>query len=309
MIFEPIAAIIVSFIGIEGLLAESVEYWIYNSLKIITLLVIVMFGVGYLRTYLPPEKIRDFLSGRRAITGYLMAALLGIISPFCSCSTIPIFLGLVGAGVPFGMTITFLATSPMVNTAALAIFPGLFGLQETVMYLFSGIAVGMTGGFILNKAGMDRYLKDFDFGAQNTDIEERSRRDRLEESYIETKELILEILPYVIIGVGMGALIHGYVPSEVIEEYLSGQLGVFGAVLAGVPMYVNILGVIPVVESLVGKGLPMGTGLAFMLSVAALSIPQFVILKKVMKKELLIAYGITLATGILILGLTFNIVV
>lgn len=306
MVFEQVASQVVATLGLTGALADTVRFWVYDTLKISTMLAAVVFGVGYLRTYFPPEKIREYLEGKRAATGYVLAALLGIISPFCSCSTIPIFLGLVGAGVPFGITITFLAVSPMVNEAALVILPGVLGWKLTALYVASGLAVGISGGYILNRAGMERYVRDFEYGETDVDKREMDRRDRLEKSYREARDLFTDIIPYVIIGVGVGAVVHGYVPREVVTSYLSGPLGVLGAVAVGVPIYTNILGVIPVVESLLGKGLPVGTGIAFMMSVAALSLPQFVILKKVMKKELIAAYAAVLSVGIVLVGLLFN---
>ncbi|WP_207225275.1 permease [Natrinema hispanicum] len=170
----------------------------------------------------------------------------------------------------------------------------------------SGIVIGMSSGYTLNKLGFDRYIEEFNFGDSDVEIDEPTRKERAREAYVEAKDIIVEIVPYVIVGVGAGAVIHGYLPGELVTQYLSGPLGVFGAVAVGVPMYTDILGVIPVVESLIGKGLPVGTGLAFMMSVAALSFPQFMILNKVMKKELIAAYATTLATGILTIGLLFN---
>lgn len=309
MVFDQLATYIVSYLGVTGAAGEALHFWIYDTTKIMALLLAVVFGVGYLRTYLPPEKIRDYLQGKKAITGYLMAALLGIVSPFCSCSTIPIFIGLIGAGVPFGITMTFLAVSPMVNQAALIVLPGVVGLQFTLMYAAAGVIIGMTTGYTLNRLGFDKYIMEFEFGGSEVNMDEPSRRERARKAYIEAKDILREITPYVIIGVGLGALIHGYVPEKTIETYLSGQLGVLGAVAVGIPIYTNVLGVIPVVESLIGKGLPIGTGLAFMMSVAALSIPQFMILKKAMKKELIAAFAVTLSTGILMIGLLFNMVI
>ena len=285
MVFEQLATYIVTFLGLSGALREAVHFWIYDTTKILALLMAVIFGVGYLRTYFPPEKIKAYLADKHAVTGYIFAALLGIVSPFCSCSTIPIFLGLVGAGVPFGITITFLAVSPMINEAALIILPGVVGLEATALYAVSGITIGMLSGFTLNKLGFDKYIKEFDFGDSDVELEEPSRKERARQAYTEAKDILTDIIPYVIIGVGIGAAVHGYVPQEVISKYLSGPLGVFGAVIVGVPLYTNVIGVIPVVESLLGKGLPIGTGLAFMMSVAALSIPQFVILKKSHEKR------------------------
>lgn len=309
MVFEQFATFVVTALGLTGPLSDAVHFWIYDTLKISAILMAVIFGVGYLRTYFPPEKIRAYLEGKRAVTGYVFAALLGIVSPFCSCSTIPIFLGLVGAGVPFGITITFLAVSPMINEAALFILPGVVGLKMTALYAVSGIAIGMASGFTLNKLGFDKYVKEFNFGDSDIELEELSRKERARQAYVEAKDIVTDILPYVIIGVGIGAAVHGYLPQEAISKYLSGPLGVFGAVIVGVPIYTNVVGVIPVVESLIGKGLPIGTGLAFMMSVAALSLPQFIILKKVMKKELIAAFAATVATGILLIGLLFNVVI
>ncbi|MFA9417870.1 permease [Natrinema sp. HArc-T2] len=306
MVFQQIATYVVDALGLTGSLRAAAHFWIYDTLKILSILIVVIFGVTYLRTYFPPEKIRDYLEGKRAITGYALAALLGIVSPFCSCSTIPIFLGMVGAGIPFGITITFLAVSPMINEAALVVLPGVVGFKLTALYAVSGIVIGMSSGYTLNKLGFDRYIEEFNFGDSDVEIDEPSRRERAREAYVEAKDIIVEIVPYVIVGVGAGAAIHGYLPGELVTQYLSGPLGVFGAVAVGVPMYTDILGVIPVVESLIGKGLPVGTGLAFMMSVAALSFPQFMILNKVMKKELIAAYATTLAAGILTIGLLFN---
>jgi len=308
MVFEQIATYVVDALGLTGSLRAAAHFWIYDTLKILSILIVVIFGVTYLRTYFPPEKIRDYLAGKRAITGYALAALLGIVSPFCSCSTIPIFLGMVGAGIPFGITITFLAVSPMINEAALVVLPGVVGFKLTALYAVSGIVIGMSSGYTLNKLGFDRYIEEFNFGDSAVEIDEPTRKERAREAYVEAKDIIIEIVPYVIIGVGAGAAIHGYLPGELVTQYLSGPLGVFGAVAVGVPMYTDILGVIPVVESLIGKGLPVGTGLAFMMSVAALSFPQFMILNKVMKKELIAAYATTLAAGILTIGLFFNLI-
>ncbi|MEF8902237.1 MAG: permease, partial [Halovenus sp.] len=230
MVFEQFAAYVVEALGLSGSLRAAVHFWIYDTLKITALLIAVIFGVGYLRTYFPPEKIKAYLSGKRAFTGYLLAALLGIVSPFCSCSTIPIFLGMVGAGIPFGITMTFLAVSPMINEAALVVLPGVVGLKLTALYAVSGVGIGMTSGYVLNRAGLDRYIKEFDFGESDIDVEEPSRRERARQAYVEAKAIIREIIPYVVVGVGLGAVIHGYVPEQVVTEYLSGPLGVFGAV-------------------------------------------------------------------------------
>ncbi len=305
--FKEISNYIVSLLGLTGKLADAVNFWIYDTLKITLLLIIVVFAIGYLRTFISPEKIRDYLEGKNALVGYLGASLLGIVSPFCSCSTIPIFLGFVSAGVPFGITITFLVTSPMINEAAIVVLLGVLGWKLTAIYLVGGITIGVTGGFLLNKLGFQRYVQQINLGNQSC-VNEPSHRDRLKQAYSEARDIITSIFPYVVLGVGIGALIHGYVPRQLINSYLTGNLAVPAAVAVGIPIYTNIMGVIPVVESLIGKGLPIGTSISFMMSVAALSIPEFVLLKKVMKKELIIAYAAIISTGIIIMGFVLNLI-
>jgi hypothetical protein len=306
MVFELIADYIVSLTGLTGNVAEALHFWIYDSLKIITILLLVIFGIGFLRTYLAPEKLRDYLKGKHSIFGYGIAALMGIVSPFCSCSTIPLFLGFVSAGVPFGMIITFLFVSPMVNEAAIVVLLGTLGWKITGLYVLGGVVVGSFGGFLLNNLGFDKYVEKFDFGAQTYCEDETSIKERCNIAYNEAKNIAKQIIPYVLIGVGVGALIHGFVPQDIITSYLTGSLAVPGAVIVGIPIYTNIMGVIPVVESLIGKGLPVGTSLAFMMSVAALSFPEFVMLKKVMKKQLIIAYAGIVGLGITLMGIVFN---
>ena len=308
MVFQIIAESIVSWLGLTGAAGNAVEFWIYDSLKITFILGLVIFGVGYLRTYLPPEKVRDYLTGKHSIFGYVIAAVLGIVSPFCSCSTIPLFLGFVGAGVPFGMTITFLFVSPMVNEAAIIVFLGVLGWKITLFYIIAGVSLGILGGYTLSKLGFKKYVIEFDTGPTCECEQSLTKKERASQAYSEAKDIIKSVLPYVLIGVGIGALVHGYVPQEVITKYLTGHLAVPAAVFVGIPIYTNIMGVIPVVESLIGKGLPIGTSLAFMMSVAALSLPQFIMLKKVMKKELIISYALLLGFGIMLVGFLFNLI-
>ena len=307
--FKYIAASLIELTGLTGRLADSLEFWIYDTLKITVIMLGVVFAVSYLRTYLPPEKIRNFLKGKKAFVGYVFAGILGIISPFCSCSTIPLFLGFVGAGVPFGMTITFLFVSPMVNEAAVFVLFGSLGWRITLAYLLGGLSVGIIGGTALTKLGFERYVVDFEFGNQTSaDDGLNSHRRRLQEAFEDAKEIVGRIFPYVIIGVGLGAAIHGFLPEDFIRNTLQGALAVPAATALGIPIYTNIMGVIPVAESLIGKGLPIGTSIAFMMSVAALSVPQFVLLKQVMKRNLIIAYGAIIGIGIMSLGFVLNII-
>ncbi len=305
--FESFAELIVSFLPITGKVAGILEYWIYNNLKILFILAVVVFIIGYLRTYFPPEKIRDYLKGKDSIFGYFFASVLGIISPFCTCSTIPIFLGLVSAGVPFGIIITFLFVSPMVNFAAIVVLFGTLGWQITLAYVVGGITVAVSGSLILTRMGMEKHLIDFGL-SESPEGEEvnTSRKERLKMAYQEGVDILKQVTPYVLLGVTVGAGIHGLVPEEVITDYLSGAFSVPGAVIIGVPVYTDIMGVIPVAESLISKGLPVGTAVAFMMSVAALSLPQFILLKQAMKKKLLLYYGGVLSLGIIVLGLFLN---
>lgn len=309
--FEYIAVQLINLTGLTGRLAASLEFWIYDTLKITVILLGVVFAVSYLRTYLPPEKIRDFLKGKKAFVGYVLAGTLGIISPFCSCSTVPLFLGFVGVGVPFGMTITFLTVSPLVNTAAVFVLFGSFGWELTLAYVLGGLTVGIIGGSGLKLLGFERYVVDFDFAADEEDEKNgagKAARQRLREAYEDAKEIVKRIFPYVVVGVGLGAAIHGFLPEGFIQNTLQGALAVPAATALGIPIYTNIMGVIPVAESLIGKGLPVGTSIAFMMSVAALSVPQFVLLKQVMKRNLIIAYGGIIGFGIMILGFVLNII-
>jgi uncharacterized membrane protein YraQ (UPF0718 family) len=306
--FESIAEYVVSFLPLTGRILEITEYWIYNNLKILFILGLVVFLIGYLRTYFPPEKIRDYLRGKRSIVGYLLASGLGIISPFCSCSTIPIFLGLVSAGVPFGIIITFLFVSPMVNLAAIVVLFGTLGWKVALSYLLGGIVVAISGSVLLSKLKMERYLVDFGLNSTEVSSEDLklTKKERLKAAFDDGLNILKQIFPYVLLGVTVGAIIHGLVPENIIINYLSGPLSVPGAVLIGVPVYSSIMGVIPVAESLITKGLPVGTAIAFMMSVAALSLPQFILLKKAMKKKLLVYYGGVLSLGIIILGVFLN---
>ena len=309
MVYKEISSHIVSFTGLEGTLGAALDFWIYDSLKITSILLVVVSLVAYLRTHLPPQKIRDYLKGKHSLIGYLAAALLGVISPFCSCSTIPLFLGFIVAGIPFGMTITFLFVSPLVNEAAIFILLGVLGWELTILYTLGGVLVGVAGGFTLTQLGMERYVKQFELNTHPAISNKNPRKKRAIKAGGEAISILKQVIPHVLLGVGIGALVHGFIPERIIQENLRGPLAVPLAVLVGVPIYTNIMGVIPVVESLIGKGLPIGTSLAFMMSVTALSLPQFIILKKVMHKELIITYALTLSLGIILLGLLFNILI
>ena len=307
MVFEILATAVIDLLGLTDRSAEVVEFWIYSSSRILLILFTMVLVIGFIRTYLSPEKIREVLKGKKAVSGYFIAALSGVVSPFCSCSTIPLYLGFSKSGIPTGMTLTFLFVSPMVNTAAVVVLFTVLGVIPTLIYVLGGLTVGVLGGLLLSKTFFDENSQEtLDVEVEKESIE---IKERVKKSYREAKKLVKDVLPYVIIGTGIGALIRGLVPEELIANYLTGNLAVPGAVILGTPIYTNIMGVIPIAESLISKGLPIGTALAFMMSVAALSLPKFFMLKKVMTRKELAAYGVTLTLGIITVGLLTNLLI
>ena len=262
------------------------------------------------------EKVRDILTKRRWFgLDYLFAALLGVITPFCSCSSIPLFIGFVGAGIPLGVTFAFLISSPLVNESSLYLFPAMFGMKVTIIYNVVGIIIAVIGGFAIQKLGMEKYVKpEFLNFKSRKQVEQENGgtslpvKDLLKYFWNDGMSITKSVFPYVILGVSIGALIHGFVPASLVAKYLSNKSwwAVPIATLLGAPLYANSVSVIPVMEALVGKGVPLGTALAFMTAIVTVSIPETMILKKVMKWQLLaIFFGITLI-GIMIMGYTFN---
>lgn len=320
-IFYPIqlfADIINSITGLakESYFGSAVNFFVYDTIKIGLLLVLINYIMAITRYYFPMEKARNILTKKRWFgLNYLMAAVLGIVTPFCSCSSIPLFIGFTGAGIPLGVTFAFLIASPLINESSLYLFPAIFGLKVTILYNLFGLMIAVLGGMLIQKLKLEKYLipelLNFKSRAQ-IEIENNGKK-------MTTKQLIgyfwrdgisitKKIFPYVILGVGVGAIIHGFIPSSLIEHYLSSESWwtVPMAVLFGVPLYANSVSVIPIMEAMVGKGAPIGTVLAFMTAIVTLSIPEAMILKKVMRWQLLaIFFGIT-TTGIIIMGYLFN---
>ncbi|PKM87690.1 permease [Candidatus Falkowbacteria bacterium HGW-Falkowbacteria-2] len=300
----------------ESHLGESVHYFIFDSLKILLLLFIVNYLMAIIRHYLPVEKLRDFLASRKWYgADYLFAALFGTITPFCSCSSIPLFIGFIKAGIPLGVTLSYLIVSPLVNQVAVVLFASLFGWQVTIMYVVSAVLLGMVGGFILSRLKMERYVADYIWKIGNREVEVKSEKASIQKLagkfLAEGLALTKKLTPYVLIGIAVGAAIHGFVPAGYFENLISTDnlLAVPLAVIAAVPLYANAVGVIPIMESLVAKGIPLGTAMAFMMAVVGLSLPEALILKKVMKMKLLIYFfGIT-TINIIIIGYLFNIFV
>jgi hypothetical protein len=303
----------------KSYLGDAVNFFIYDSIKIGLLLVFINYVMAITRYYFPMEKVRDLLTKRQWFgLDYLFAALLGVITPFCSCSSIPLFIGFLSAGIPLGITFAFLISSPLVNEASLLLFPALFGWKITLIYNLVGILVSVVGGMLIEKLHMEKYVESALLKFRNktqtlADNEgiEPVFSERIKLWWIDGWEITKRVYLYVILGIGIGAVIHGFVPQALIEQYLGTKewWAVPAATLMGVPLYANSVGIIPVMEALVGKGIPLGTALAFMTATVTLSIPEALILKKVMKWQLLgTFFGITIV-GIMLVGYLFNFIV
>jgi hypothetical protein len=295
----------------KTVLAGAVNFFIYDSIKIFLLLSVIIFVVSIIRSYLPPEKTKKWLSNRFEIIGNIFAALIGIVTPFCSCSAVPLFIGLVESGVPLGVTFSYLISAPMVNEVAAVMLLGLFGPGAALLYISSGVVIAVIVGYILGRMKLEHLVEDYVWkikvNSQIVDIK-KTFSDRLKEAYEYTLDLVKKVFPYVLIGVAAGALVHGYAPENFLAKIAgkSNILAVPLAVLIGVPLYSNAAGTIPIVKSLIEKGLPIGTSLAFMMSVTALSFPEMIILRKVLKPKLLVIYIVILTLGIIFTGYLFN---
>lgn len=294
----------------QDLLAASLHFFIYDTLKIFTLLATIIFVVAVIRSYFPPERTRRILAHKREYVGNILAALLGIVTPFCSCSAVPLFIGFVESGVPLGVTFSFLISSPMVNEIALVLLWGLFGWKIALIYIGSGLLVAIVAGILIGRLQMEKYVQDYvwEIRVGEMAIEELTFRQRALYARTYTKDLLKKIWPYVVIGIGLGAFIHGYVPEDFLLKYAGPEnpFAVPLAVLLGVPLYSNAAGVIPIVQALQEKGMAFGTTLAFMMAVTALSFPEAVILKNVLKLPLLLTFFGTVALAITAVGYLFN---
>ncbi|HMK61703.1 MAG TPA: permease [Dissulfurispiraceae bacterium] len=301
-----------TLVGLDpaGHAGEALDFFIYDTLKIFLLLTTIVFAVAIIRSYFPPEKTKKILSHKKEIIGNILAALLGIVTPFCSCSAVPLFIGFVEAGVPLGVTFSFLISSPMVNEVALIMLWGLFGWKIAVIYTATGVALAIVSGVVIGKLKMERHVQDYvwEIRAGEMKVVETIFREKIEYARGYTADLLKKLWPYVIIGVGVGAIVHGYVPTDFVVKYAGphNPLAVLVAVLIGIPLYSNAAGMIPVVQALVDKGMAMGTVLAFMMSVTAISFPEAVILKNVLKPPLIVTFFSIVAVGIVIVGYLFN---
>ncbi|HEY5997562.1 MAG TPA: permease [Candidatus Deferrimicrobiaceae bacterium] len=294
-------------------LASSVEFFLYDTPKVLMLLALVVFGVGVVRTFFTPERARRILAGRREAYGNVAAALLGIVTPFCSCSAVPLFIGFVTAGVPLGVTFSFLISAPMVNEVALVLLFGMFGWKVAALYLGTGLLVAMVAGWTIGRMKMERHVEAWVYGfegasgGEGTD-EGVAWRDRAKAGLDAVREIVGKVWPWVILGIAAGAGIHGYVPDNFMASFMGRDAwwSVPLAVLIGIPMYSNAAGIVPVVQALLGKGAALGTVLAFMMAVIALSLPEMIILRKVLKPRLIATFAGVVGFGILVVGYLFN---
>jgi uncharacterized membrane protein YraQ (UPF0718 family) len=299
----------------EHHMTEAIRFFIYEAPKVMMLLVLIIFAVGIIRTYFSPEKTRKALEGKPLFIGNVMASVLGIVTPFCSCSAIPLFLGFVEAGIPLGVTFSFLIAAPMINEVALVLLIGLFGWKVALIYVLTGLTIAILAGFILEKMNLKRYVASWVYETQAKHrLEQESSmtfNQRIGTGAVTVREIVGKIWIYILIGIAVGAGAHGFVP----DEYLAGALGsqnwysVPLAILVGIPLYSNAAGIIPIVSVLIEKGVTLGTALAFMMSVIGLSLPEIIILKKVLKWQLIGVFIGVVAVGIIIVGLIFNYIV
>jgi uncharacterized membrane protein YraQ (UPF0718 family) len=292
--------------------ADILEFVIYDTVKIFLLLTIIIFFVSIIRSYFPPERTRKILlTHKNEFIGNILAAFLGIVTPFCSCSAVPLFIGFVEAGVPLGVTLSFLISSPMVNEVAVVLLWGLFGLKIAAIYLGTGLLVAIVGGFVIGKLRLEKWVEEYVYKlhiGQSHEIIKQTFKDRFQYAKSNTTDILKRVWLFIIIAIGIGGFIHGYVPQDFLIRYAGPQnpFAVPVAVLVGVPLYSNAAGVIPIVYALMEKGLSMGTVLAFMMAVTALSFPEMIILRKVLKVPLLAVFAGIITVTIIMVGYLFN---
>lgn len=292
-------------------LGGSIQFFLYDVVKITVLLCVLIFVISYIQSYFPPERSKRILGRFHGILANIIAALLGTVTPFCSCSSIPLFIGFTSAGIPLGVTFSFLISSPMVDLGSLLLLMSIFGANIAIVYVIVGLVIAVIGGTIIEKMHMENYVDDFIRNANSVDVESDALTVR--ERLIFAKEQVIEtfkkVFPYILVGVGIGAIIHNWIPESWIQTVLGSNnpFGVVLAVLVGVPMYADIFGTIPVAEALLAKGAQLGTILSFMMAVTTLSLPSIIMLKKAVKPKLLVLFIVICTLGIVIVGYLFNV--
>jgi len=293
-------------------ITETLRFFIFEVPKVLLLLTLIIFLVGIVRSYFSPEKTRKALEGKSLFTGNILASLLGIVTPFCSCSAIPLFLGFVEAGIPIGVTFSFLIASPMINEVAVVLLFGLFGWKTAVIYVVTGLLIAITAGWLIGRLNLRHWVQDWvyetRFGNSDTEDEKIKFSERIQHGYNAVREIVGKVWIYVVIGIAVGAAAHGYVPEDFMASLMgkSAWYSVPLSVVIGVPLYSNAAGIIPIVSVLIEKGASLGTALAFMMAVIGLSLPEMIILKKVLKLPFILTFIGIMATGIMIVGYLFN---
>lgn len=312
---EPGVNEIVKFIfggGETSHLAETVRFFLFEVPKVLLLLVLIVFVVGIVRSYFSPEKTRKILEGKSLFAGNIMSSLLGIVTPFCSCSAVPLFLGFVESGVPLGVTFSFLIAAPMINEIAVVLLFGLFGWKTTLIYISTGLLIAIISGWIIGKLKLEKYVEEWVYkikAGTHNDVEEKPLfSERISAGYESVREIVGKVWIYVVLGIAVGAAVHGYVPENFMASLMgkSAWYSVPLSILIGVPLYSNAAGIIPIVQALLEKGASLGTSLAFMMSVIGLSLPETIILKKVLKLPLIFIFVGVVAAGITVVGFLFN---
>lgn len=297
-------------IDINSKFGGSLQFFIYDVIKITVLLCSLIFIISYIQSYFPPEKTKKILSKFKGIWANIISALLGTVTPFCSCSSIPLFMGFTSAGLKVGVTFSFLISSPMVDLGSLVLLMSIFGTKVAIIYVLLGLTVAVIGGTLLDKFGMQKYVESFILNASSVDIESPNlkRKDRINYSLEQVQETFKKVFPYILGGVLIGAFIHNWIPQNMIEKVLGSDnpFSVILATIAGVPMYADIFGTIPIAEALLAKGANLGTVLAFMMAVTTLSLPSMIMLKKAVKPKLLFAFIAICTIGIILIGYFFN---
>lgn len=296
----------------ETKIAESLHFFLYDTVKIFILLVTIIYLVTFLRSYFPIEKARDYISGKNKLVGHVLAAVFGVLTPFCSCSAIPLFLGFLQARIPLGVTFSYLISAPLSDAVVIAMLFSLFGWKIALLYVSIGLLIAIVAGLVIGSLNLEKEVlievKPVNSCCDTTDENESQINQKISESWDYTKDIFLKIYLYVIVGVGIGAFIHGYIPADFIGKYAGGDVwyAPIVAVIMGIPMYSNAAGIIPLIEVLTQKGMLMGTALSFMMAVVALSLPEALILKRVLSMKLISIFFFTVGSSILMVGYLFN---
>ena len=296
----------------DGRVGGTVQFFVYDTIKIILLLCSLIFVISYIQSYFPPERTKKILSHVKGLPANILAALLGTVTPFCSCSSIPLFIGFTGAGLPLGVTFSFLISSPMVDLGSLVLLMSIFGIKVAVLYVLLGLVIAVVGGTVIEKLHMENQVEEFIRNAKSIDVpqEELTKRDRVRYSFDKVLETLKKVFPYIVVGVGIGAVIHNWIPEDLVIKFLGNgnPFGVIIATIAGIPMYADIFGCIPIAEALLLKGARLGVVLSFMMGVTTLSLPSMIMLKKAIKPKLLGVFISICVLGIIVVGYFFNLV-